>query len=149
MKTLYSMLVISSLTVGACQEAAKGRADSGEAGRGRPEADFRRLPPDPGKYRAARDAADWQNPYLTVRPNGVEVKARSALLKDGRTVPVERLEETLKSLPLTAWPYGNVVAVQEIGIRSKSDDHLIERNRVEAERVLKSLGTEVVWQSSP
>jgi hypothetical protein len=107
-----------------------------------------RIPPaDRGKYQSVLDAKDWGNPYLVIRADGVEVKARN-LPNNGRTIAVKDLKKTLTGLPVEAWPYGKVVAAVEIGIRSPGDDKAIEQNRKEATQVLEALHIKVEWWPS-
>jgi hypothetical protein len=63
----------------------------------------------PRMYQSIRDGQDWRNPYLVIRPEGVEVVTKG--LPTGDTVAVGDLERTLIELPLSAWPYGRVVVL--------------------------------------
>ena len=89
-----------------------------------------------------RDAANWLNPQVIARPNGVEV--RSASLAGGKTtVRVDELRRVLVGLPISAWPYGRVVLATDAGIVGSLDDfELIKRNRDEVAQVLKALAIE-------
>lgn len=95
-------------------------------------------PSAPERYKSIRDAKDWENPYLVNRRDGIEV---IALASGRKTVAAADLEQTLIELPLTAWPYGRVVALQEIGVRAadRSDDKLIADNLEVALAILKKL----------
>lgn len=95
-------------------------------------------PSAPERYKSIRDAKDWENPYLVIRRDGIEV---IALASGRKTVAAADLEQTLIELPLTAWPYGRVVALQEIGVRAadRSDDKLIADNLEVALAILKKL----------
>jgi hypothetical protein len=97
-------------------------------------------PAAPERYKSIRDAKDWENPYLVIRRDGIEVIAKG-LASGRKTVAAADLEQTLIALPLTAWPYGRVVAVQEIGIRAadRSDDKLIADDLEAALAILKKL----------
>jgi hypothetical protein len=84
-------------------------------------------PAAPQRYKSIRDAKDWGNPYLMIRREGIEVIAKG--LPFGRqTVTAADLQRTLIALPVTAWPYGKVVAVQDIGIRAAGDEQPIADN---------------------
>ena len=72
-------------------------------------------PSDPRKYDAIQDARDWKNPYWIVRRDGIEILGVTFVC---RGVPVDSIPRMLEALPKSAWPYGLVVAVQEIGISS-------------------------------
>ena len=105
--------------------------------------DSRIGPAVPERYKPVRDAKDWANPYLVIRPDGIEVV--KGLASGRKTVPAADLERTLIELPLTAWPYGKVVAVSESSLRNpdRSDDKPIAENLEAALAVLKTLGVTV------
>jgi hypothetical protein len=62
----------------------------------------------------------------------------------------------LISLPITAWPYGRIIGLQHISIRNgfpnsevwRNDEVLIEKNNLEANKVLSSLGIKIKWWPS-
>jgi hypothetical protein len=97
-------------------------------------------PAAPEWYKSIRDAKDWKNPYLVIRRDGIEVIVKT-LASSGKTVAAADLEQTLIALPVTAWPYGRVVAVQEVSIRAgdRSDDKPIADNLEAALAILKRL----------
>lgn len=102
-------------------------------------------PPDANKYRAVRDARDWQNPYLIVRANGIDARPISTATEAPTMSPVD-VVAYLERLPSMAWPYGLVVAVQENGVRALGDDARIKRNREELVRLLEKAGVKVdLW----
>jgi len=107
-------------------------------------------PADPQRYKSIRDAKDWENPYLVIRREGIEVIAKG--LPSGRqTVAATDLQRTLIDLPATAWPYGRVVAMQDIGIRAadRGDEQPIADNRNVALAGLKRLQVTVErWPSA-
>lgn len=91
------------------------------------------------RYKAIRNATKWENPYLMVGPDSIVVRAKG--LAGLKIVPADALEQTLLELPVTSWPYGKVVAVQENGDRAdKSDDKPIADNIAAARATLKRLG---------
>ena len=65
-------------------------------------------------------------------------------------ISVESVPVTLEKLPDSAWPYGLVVAVQDMGILSREKDPaLIEANRAKLLNLLKELGIAVDrWPSA-
>src|SRR5882757_5305205 len=67
---------------------------------------------DPKTYHSIQDAKSWKNPYLIVRRNGIEIVGMPPV---GRAITVESVPAVLERLPDSAWPYGLVVAVQDIG----------------------------------
>ena len=99
-------------------------------------------------YTSIHDARDWQNPFLVVQRDGVSVTARGGSQTGSQMVSIDKLANYLDSLPEKAWPYGKIVGLQEIGIRSGDDDKFIERNKTETVRILNSLGIEFNWWPS-
>jgi hypothetical protein len=107
-----------------------------------------KIPPAaPEKYQSVRDGKDWANPYLVIRADGIEVVAKN-LPKHGKAIALKDLKKTLTGLPVEAWPYGKVVAVQEIGIGSEDDGKAIEQNRKYAKEVLEGLDIKIEWWPS-
>ena len=102
---------------------------------------------DPKKYQDVKDGAEWQNPKMFVRPEGIEVIGVTAR---GQGVPAESVPEVLGRLPNSAWPYGLVVMVSDIGImRSIQDAPKIEANRKKLIRILRRHGIVVeLWPSA-
>jgi hypothetical protein len=104
----------------------------------------RRVPPaSRHSYEHIRDAKEWRNPYLIVLKEGVEVRAGSS-----RTVvPVSQLRGVLVRLPRAAWPYGRVVAVQEISLRAVEGVHdtAIKANVKAVAATLDALGVVVSY----
>ena len=102
------------------------------------------LPPaKPETYRSVRDGADWKNPQLLIRPNEIEI------LPSNKLVEPNDLKAALASLPSTAWPYGRVIAVSEIGIRSGSDNQEINKVLNQVLSILQTLDIKVsMWPSS-
>jgi hypothetical protein len=110
-----------------------------------PEARIQQIPPaDPKKYGQAPASADWRNPYLIIRKDGVGLL--DAGNNEERLIKLEDLPNALAQLPQSAWPYGRVVAVTEVGVRASGDDVLIRKNRgivlgtLESMHVLVSIG---------
>ncbi len=102
---------------------------------------------DPKKYQGILDAKDWKNPQLIVRPTGVEI---FGITPAGSALPVDPVFNVLGNLPDSAWPYGLVVAVSDVGLRaSKNDNAPIHANRVRLLRILKQKGISVeLWPSA-
>jgi hypothetical protein len=99
---------------------------------------------DPKKYESVRDAKEWANPYLIVRAEGIEVVSKG-IAKGRKVITTQELRKALAALPVSAWPYGKVVAVQEIGIRSAQDEKPIKQNTKAVKNVLKGLEVEAEW----
>jgi hypothetical protein len=69
-------------------------------------------PANPHRCRSVRDAQDWENPYLVICRDGIQVIAKG--VPSGRqTIASADLQRTLIELTVAAWPYGRVVAVSE------------------------------------
>jgi hypothetical protein len=99
---------------------------------------------DREKYRSIRDAKDWENPFLVVLKDGVDVRAHDYR----RTVPVSELRRVLVALLVSAWPYGTVVAVEEEHLRAVdgADDAAIKANLADTLAVLKALDVQAdLW----
>jgi hypothetical protein len=103
--------------------------------------------PDPKKDHSIQDAKDWKNPYLVVRRDGIEIVGMTQV---GYAISIESVPGMLEKLPDSAWPYGLVVAVQDIGILSgKTDQVRIEANRTKLLNLLKEVGATVDrWPSA-
>jgi hypothetical protein len=98
----------------------------------------KRIPkPDPAKYREVRDGKDWKNPFLVVRRGGIEIIGVTSI-EPG--IPVESVVGELERLPDSAWPYGLIVAVVNVGIQSRGDGPLIRANREKLLALLKRHG---------
>jgi hypothetical protein len=101
-------------------------------------------------YKTVLDAKNWANPYLIVRADGIEIISKT-LKPNRQTVPVNQLKGVLLSLPTSAWSYGRVVALQQVGVRSgaAAEDKLIEQNQSKAMQILKSLKVKAeLWPSA-
>ena len=76
--------------------------------------------PDPLKYPRMQDLAQWKNPQLVVRDDGiglVDVENHEVHI-----LKIEQVEAELVSLPISAWPYGRVVLLSQAAPRDKSDE---------------------------
>lgn len=100
---------------------------------------------DPGKYSQVRDYRSWRNPYLMIRADGV------ALLdfqnNEEHILKPEELATALAKLPVSAWPYGRVVAVTENGVRKRSQEEeiAIRRNRGIVAGTLEGMHVLINW----
>src|SRR5258708_8223620 len=99
--------------------------------------------PDRKLYVDVQDAPDWQNPYIVVFADGLQVECRAVGMS--KRITASALKKTLLELPRSAWPYGKIVAGNENSIRSQGDAARIERNRVEVDKILKSMDIAVDW----
>ena len=151
MKVILCMVLVLSPVLAACNRTAQTpMAQGGVSARQTPsEFDSRIPPPDLRRYEDVRDAKDWQNPYLVIHAEGVEVISKHTSV--GRQiVSCDELAPLLESLPATAWPYGRVVAAQEVGIRlgDGKDERPVAENKARVERILTSLEVKVDWWPS-
>ena len=91
-------------------------------------------------FHSVRDAKDWANPYLVIRHDGIEVISKG-LPSGSRTVAASDLKRLLIDLPVSAWPYGRVVVVQDISIRAGvgSDEQRVGDNRNMSLAILEAL----------
>jgi hypothetical protein len=93
--------------------------------------------PNDEEIRKIRTAEDWHNPYVMVYRDNFEL-----ILPDRARTPerllLAELEKSLLDLPVTRWPVGRVVAVQEIAIRSAGDDEKIAKNIRALKRMLQA-----------
>jgi hypothetical protein len=79
---------------------------------------------NPSQYEHARD---WRNPKLIVLRDGITLIS-PAIEGGEKTVTLDHLRDSLKELPLSAWPYGRVVVWQESSLRASDDDQVIRKN---------------------
>ena len=75
MKAILCMMLVLSQMITACnREPQVPMAQSGiSTQQTLSQFDSRIQPPDLSKYKDVRDEKDWQNPYLVIRAEGVEV----------------------------------------------------------------------------
>jgi hypothetical protein len=113
-----------------------------------PEARIRQIPPaDPQKYAALKDMKAWRNPYLIIRLDGVGLLDVSN--NEQQIVDPDKLPEALAKLPASAWPYGRVVAIQEIGANASDQDHAtLRKNRALVAGSLESMKVDINWVPS-
>jgi hypothetical protein len=101
----------------------------------------------PEKYRGLRDMKGWRNPYLIIRTDRVGLLDPDN--HEERILKPEELTQALGNLPASAWPYGRVVAVTEIGVRGSADDDVkIRKNRAIVAGTLESMQVLINWVPS-
>jgi hypothetical protein len=110
-----------------------------------PEVRVQQIPSaDAQKYTNARDMKSWRNPYLVVRVDGVALLDVSN--NEQQIVNPDKLAEALASLSSSAWPYGRVVAIQEIATTGSEDDKAKQRkNRALVAGSLESMKVLINW----
>jgi hypothetical protein len=94
-----------------------------------------------------RDMKSWRNPYLIVRADGV------GLLDVGNNeqqrIDPDKLSDALARLPVSAWPYGRVVAIQEISAAGSDEDKAkLRKNRALVAGALESMQVLINWVPS-
>jgi hypothetical protein len=113
-----------------------------------PEARVKQIPSaDPQKYARVKDMKTWRNPYLIIRVDGV------GLLDVGdnltQILNPDKLTEALANLPPSAWPYGRVVAVQEMNVPGSAEEKArFLKNRALVAGTLKDLDVVITWVTS-
>ena len=103
---------------------------------------------DPAKYPNLRQVKTWGNPYLVVRPDGIGLVTSIAAHEERILKPGEVLD-VLAQLPLSAWPYGRVVAilVDTKSTSSEQDKIAIRRNRGIVAGELHGAHIAVEWET--
>jgi hypothetical protein len=118
------------------------------AGHVDPSQQIQKIPPaDPRSYSHLRDMKNWRNPYLVIHKDG------AGLLDVGnneeRLLKPEELPAALAGLPASAWPYGRVVAVQEIGLHGSQEDEIaLRRSRALVAGTLEEMHVLINWVPS-
>ena len=75
--------------------------------------------PDSSKFPRLQDLAQWKNPQLVVREDGiglVDVENHEVHI-----LKLEQVEAELVSLPATAWPYGRAILLSQAAPSDNSD----------------------------
>lgn len=150
----HSLPTLPALPTEASQQAKANQ----EAERNAQQLQIAQIPP-PSKTRfmAVHSFDNWENPYLTIQsgsmqlhvtladanstPYGVggmlrPVGARRQVL----TISPDKLGEAMTAIPLTAWPYGRVVAVEEAHKTPASAEPAVRRTMESAVATLSDLG---------
>lgn len=142
-----SLLAMSLVLFASC--AKPPRAPEETAAAASPEARIQQIPPaDPQKYAGMRDMKAWRNPYLIVRVDGVGLLDVSN--NEQQIVDPDKLSAALAKLPGSAWPYGRVVAIQEISAAASEDDKAkLRKNRALVAGTLESIQVLINWVPSP
>lgn len=94
------------------------------------------------KYKSILDAQNWENPYLVVHSDSIELISKT-MAPTRQRLRLSELRSNLVKLPKTDWPYGRVIAVQNASIASDDDAQLLEVTRTKANSILTSLSIQV------
>jgi len=104
-----------------------------------------RIPPaDPDKYKSIQDGRDWRNPYISIQGDGIDILVSNSPV-NWKLIQADELSSALRALPVSAWPYGRVVAAVDGGGPQSGTPQSRKRNRAKAEEVLKALGVTIDW----
>lgn len=117
-RTLFALVLAGILAACTKPEAPSPQQTAAEAPS---ETGLERIPePDPSKYPKISDLADWKNPQLVVREDGVGfVDAENHEI---RILTQEQVPAELVSLPIDAWPYGRVILLTQATPKDASPD---------------------------
>jgi hypothetical protein len=141
-----SVLAIAAGSIVACSRPSQISEKSvTQAG---PEVRIQQIPAaDPEKFSGSRDTKAWRNPYLMVKKDGIWLVDLEN--NEERPVKSDQLLDALAALPASAWPYGRVVAVQEIGNTGSEEDKVaLRRNRAILAGTLESAKVLINWLPS-
>jgi len=142
---LIVALLLSAVLAGC--SASSGKQQSGPA----PSAAARLAAiPDanPTQYAHLASMKQWRNPYLIVSQDGISFFDVSD--SEERLLKENELLDTLAALPASAWPYGRVVAVQEVGVsQSEETNAAIRRSRAILAGTLEETKVLIEWVPSP
>lgn len=95
-----------------------------------------RIPePHSAMYQGIHDRKDWRNPYLVVHSEGIEIVGIS---DRNNPLTVDATSALLESLPDSAWPYGRVIAIQNISVGPTESQH--SRTAENREGLMQRLG---------
>jgi hypothetical protein len=144
MRLLLSVLAIDIALLGSCAKPRK----VAEATAISSEARIQQIPlADPQKYAGMQDMKAWRNPYLIVRADGVGLLDISN--NEQQILDPDKLSDALAKLPAAAWPYGRVVAIEEIGAAgSEQDKTKLRKNRALVAGALESMHVLINWVPS-
>ena len=141
-KALFAVLLtLSHLLLASCRQAEETERIEIKTSDTSLSLDPRISPPDLTKFRS-NDAIDWQNPYIIISTSGLAVRSY-ARSKDFQTIGPDELAAYLVRLPLSAWPYGKLLAVQLDGVGGTGGS--FKENRRRAEAILRYLGITIDW----
>ena len=108
------------------------------------ETGLERIPePDSTKYPRLEDLAQWRNPQLVVREDGIGLVDLEN--HEVHILELEQVEAELVSLPESAWPYGRVVLLSQAAPRDNSEQAKIRlrENRGLLVGTLKNLKVQI------
>ncbi len=122
-------------------------------------------PPAKDSYLAIHQESQWQNPFLSVASNMIQLRIYlpdensssfdrggltrlNAARKQVLNVRLKDLPEALDSLPANAWPYGRVVAINE-ALEAPENQPRLQQNVSVTTNALRDMGIVVDSWSQP
>jgi hypothetical protein len=150
--------------------AAQAAADSRKTARAAMDQERTELeqvpPPTKSHYLIVQTANAWQNPFIVVGTDKLKVEV---LMGDSNPLPgaggllrpaaarrniieikTDDLGKMLSALPVNAWPYGRVVAIEESQQTARQDRIEMRRNMETTLQTLNSLGVVIhEWTEPP
>jgi hypothetical protein len=122
-------------------------------------------PPTKSHYLIVQTASAWQNPFIVVGTDKLKVEV---MMGDSNPLPgaggllrpaaarrniieikTAELGKMLSALPVNAWPYGRVVAVEESAQTARQDRIEMRRNMEATLQTLNSLGVVIHEWNEP
>ncbi|MGC8549567.1 MAG: hypothetical protein ACP5M4_07690 [Acidobacteriaceae bacterium] len=118
-------------------------------------------PPAKTRYMAVTSSSRWQNPFLTIHPDSVDLRIPApsappakrtrrsrrkhthrptAPLWQTTTLTLDALPAALAALPETNWPYGRVIATEDDLSGTSSNKVQVRRNEEKVLNLLNNLG---------
>jgi hypothetical protein len=143
-----SQIVIVALSLATFFACAKAPQVSSGSSSESPEVHLQQIPPaDAQKYGQLRDAKTWRNPFLIVKPDGFWLL--DAGNNEEHPLKPDQVLSALAALPDSAWPYGRVVAVQEIANgKSDAERTALRKNRAILAGTLEGAKVLISWVPS-
>lgn len=105
---------------------------------------------------AIRTMESWENPSITVQPDMLTLHVLLAdpipqagaggmlrplgARKQDLNISLDKLGDAVTAVPLTSWPYGRVIAVEEAHKTPEAGLPVVRRNMERAVRILNDLG---------
>jgi hypothetical protein len=113
--------------------------------------------PSKSRFMAVHDFESWENPYLTMQAGSMQLHVTLAdsnstpfgqggmlrpigARRQVLTISPDKLGEAMTAIPLSAWPYGRVVAVEEAHKIPASAEPAVRRTMESAVATLSDLG---------
>jgi hypothetical protein len=91
-------------------------------------------PDNPKLYDRVQIAEEWENPFIQVQGDFVSIRAHGARTR----VSVGQVISVLRALPVSAWPYGKVVALEAgSGPQAPGTAQATEQTRVQLDVLLR------------